>query len=153
MTIITQDYTLATNDSFPLDKRRWVMSQFAFNLNVAIDTTKLFGPCSQLGWLSLETLFPEHNESSYPLLLAEQLRNGIPLERLEKQDNLRRIYQMGRSSLCLRCVPDYEQGLDELQFVFRGAYNRDIKPAVRAIEGMIDRPSLKEVLEFTRNNN
>lgn len=152
MTIIIRDYTLTTNDSFPLDKRREVMSQYAFNLKAAIDKTDLFGPCSELGWLSLETLFPEHNESSSPLLLADQLRNGISLESLRKEDNLRRIYQLGRSTLCVRCVPDYEQGLDELQFVFRGVHNRDIKPAVRAIGGMLDRPSFKEVLEFTLNN-
>ncbi len=152
MTIITQDYALTTNESFPLDKRRWAMSQYVFNMKVAFDKNNLFGPCKELGWLSLETLFPEHNESSSPLLLADQLRNGISLESLRKEDKLRRIYQLGRASLCVRCIPDYEQGLDELQFLFRGVHNRDIKPAVNAIEGMINRPSFKEVLEFTKNN-
>lgn len=152
MTIITKDYSLTTNDAFPLDKRREVMSQFVFNFNVAINQTHIFGPDRQLGYLSIKTLFPEHNESMTPLLLADQLRNGISLESLRKEENLRRIYQLGRASLCVRCVPDYGQGLDELQFLFRGAHNRDIKPAVRAIEGMLDRPSFKEVLEFTLNN-
>jgi len=151
MAIIAQDYTLTTRDSFTIEQRREALRQFVFNFQVAIDHTHLSGQSRNLNYLSIETLFPEHNESLTPLLLADQLRNGFSIESLKRENLLRRIYQLGRSSLCVRCVPDYEQGLDELQFLFHGGRRRDIIPAVRAIEGVVKDVNYKEVLDWYSN--
>lgn len=138
MTIITQDYVLSTREEAPLEIQRQALETFEFSLGCAIQASYyLMGGTKALNHLSIRTLFPEHHENLHPLLLARQLKAGVPVEFLRKEDNLRRIYQLGRSAVTIRCVPDFEKQLDELHFVFSGAYRRDMTPAIMAIGGIV----------------
>jgi hypothetical protein len=140
MTIITQDYVLRTKEDLPLLVQRQAMSQFEFSFGCAISAAHTFeGSTKSLGYLSVQTLFPEHNGILHPILLAKQVQTGVITEQTARAEgNLRRIYQLGRSSLSLRCIPDFEKQIDELQFIFSGALFRDLKPSINAISGLVN---------------
>lgn len=137
MTIVTQDYVLSTREELPLTVQRQALEAFEFSLGCAIHASYLMGSTKVLNHLSIRTLFPEQNENLRPLLLARQLKAGVTEESLRKEDHLRRIYQLGRSAVTVRCVPDFQKQLDELHFIFSGAYRRDITPAIMAVEGVV----------------
>lgn len=145
MVIITHDYTLKTKDDFPLDTQRWTMDSFVFKLGVAINESHLFGQSRTLNCLPVRTLFPEHNESSHSILLAKQVRDGRDKDVVTTEPLLRRIYQLGRSAVSIRCIPDYDQQLDQLQFLFSGAYRKDSIPAIKAIEGLVSSMSRNNI--------
>jgi hypothetical protein len=153
MTIITQDYQLTTKDSFSLDAQRLAMGMFVFSLESAIDLSPLVRQSRNLNYLPIKTLFPEHNESLHPILLTPQILGGIDEEVVRAEPSLRRIYQFGRSTMSIRCIPNYEKKLDELQFIFSGAYPSDVSPAVKAIEGIVNNmsPGNGQVLEWYAN--
>ncbi|VVB79373.1 Uncharacterised protein [uncultured archaeon] len=137
MTIITQDYVLSTRDELPLVVQRQALETFEYSLGSAIHASYLLGSVKALNHLAIRTLFPEHSENLHPLLLAKQIQAGISEESIRKEGQLRRIYQLGRSAITVRCVPDFQKQLDELHFIFSGAYRSDVAPAVMAIEGIV----------------
>jgi hypothetical protein len=149
MRIVTREYALTTKDEDSLEKQRLAMDSFVFTLGVNIDYSYLMGQnVKELNHLPVRLLYPEHNEHSFPILLAKQVQDGFDEKNLRQQGNLRRIYQLGRSTLSLRCIPNFEKQIDELQFIFSGMYSQDIKPAVKAIEGIVARCSYSKSLDW-----
>ncbi len=148
MPIITQDYVLTGAEGFSVEKQRQSMELFESKLGSAIFETCLYGHSRKLNYLPIRTLLPEHNEHTVPMLLAGEVRRGASRERIINQPPLRRIYQLGRAAVTIRCVPDFEELTDELHFVFSGVHKRDIVPAVSAIGRVVgevnsDRPFLE----------
>jgi len=138
MSIIIQTYGLRGSEERNLDAQRMALSRFVFYLDNAVSSSLVSGGTSRdLNYLSALILFPEHNVWAHPILLAEQLRNGISEESLRKEPNLRRIYQMGRAVVRARCVTDFAEQSDELELVFSGECRRDIKPAVQAVTKIV----------------
>lgn len=138
MSIITQTYELRGSETRGLNTQRAALSSFAYHLDNAISSSLVFlGASRDLNYLPAEILYPEHNVLTNPILLADQLRNGISEESLRKEPNLRRIYQMGGAVLRVRCVPDFTKQLDELEFIFSGECRRDIGPAVKVVTGIV----------------
>lgn len=144
MGILTKEYSLSAKEDLNPDRQRHAMESFKFSLEVAISSGIVFGECKVLNYLPINMIYPEHNEFAVPLLITPQLENGSTISDLKKEDNLRRIYQIGRTSLAIRCIPDFVKQSDELQFIFRGMYNRDVKNSVRAIENLVKKCDSKE---------
>ena len=128
---------LSTQDDLSLDMRRQAMKSFEFGFGVACSSYQVFGENKNLNYLPISMIYPEHNDWAHPILITDQLRIGANVDELKKEDLLRRVYQLGRTSLAVRCIPDFENQLDELEFVFRGENNRDLKKSIRAIENLV----------------
>lgn len=137
MGIITKEYMLSAKEDLDLDKQRQTMDFFRFKFELAISPMVSLTGNRELNYLPVYRLFPEHNEFMTPLLITPQLKNGSTIKDLMKEENLRRIYHIGRTSLALRCIPDFENQTDQLQFIFRGMYDRDVRKSVKAVENVV----------------